>query len=431
MNAIFLQSVLIIDTVLVTPLGEETLAALGLATSFAALLAGVLFAFSSGTQLLLAQAHGGKNEIEIETRFWSGLMINFIIAGVGLGIIFAAGPRLFMLLATTTLMAEQAFQYLSVFSVAVLCIAIAQNLSVYFNAIGKSRIPFYSNLIELPINAVLSYLLIHGKAGFPEMGITGASIGSGVAIFIRAIFLTGALYRSKPHYFHRNPKRRKLSSQAIADHYWRALPIAGNFVTMSISINVCMMIYARLGVTQFAVLTLLFPWIRVAGHIVTSWSTATGILVGQILGGDVWEGLDEFVSRAWRVALILGGVVSAMYFGMFFLFGVVYPDLQPETRLYLWQLMPLLVVLPLIRTSNTICGHVLRAGGDAGYVFKVHASTQWLLTVPMTAAFVLYFDLGVVWVFAVVVLEELVKAIPFHLRMWSGQWKRKIVVELS
>ena len=112
---------------------------------------------------------------------------------------------------------------------------------------------------------------------------------------------------------------------------------------------------------------------------------------------------------------------------MFFLFEAIYPELKEETLNALWMFAPILAVTPFIRTSNTICGHVLRAGGDAKYVFKVHALTQWFITVPLSALFVLYWELPVVWVFALTLLEEVIKAVPFHLRMHSGSWKRRLV----
>ena len=93
----------------------------------------------------------------------------------------------------------------------------------------------------------------------------------------------------------------------------------------------------------------------------------------------------------------------------------------------LWSLLPILLIIPFVRTSNTMCGHVLRAGGEAPHVLKIHGFTQWLLTVPLTALFVLYFELPVVWIYSIILLEEIVKAAPFHFRMWSGVWKRSLV----
>ena len=188
-----------------------------------------------------------------------------------------------------------------------------------------------------------------------------------------------------------------------------------------------MMIYAKLGVNEFAALVLIAPWIKVAGHLSTAWGQSTGILVGQFLGDKNWSLLDGFISRSWRTSFLVATVISVSYIAIFFLFEIIYPDLEEETSRTLWMFAPILAVMPFIRTSNTICGHVLRAGGDATYVFKVHALTQWLVVVPLSALFVLYWELPVVWVFALTLLEEVIKAVPFHLRMHSGSWKRRLV----
>ena len=55
-----------------------------------------------------------------------------------------------------------------------------------------------------------------------------------------------------------------------------------------------------------------------------------------------------------------------------------------------------------------ICGNVLRAGGDAAYSLEIHASVQWLVTVPLSALLVLVFDLSVFWVFAIMIIDEIV-----------------------
>ncbi|MBO6920003.1 MAG: hypothetical protein JJ858_16365 [Rhizobiaceae bacterium] len=49
---------------------------------------------------------------------------------------------------------------------------------------------------------------------------------------------------------------------------------------------------------------------------------------------------------------------------------------------------------------------------------------QWGFRVPATALAVLYFDLSAFWVLSLLFLEELVKFLPFHTRLWRGDWKR-------
>ena len=424
-NAILLQLILVIDTVLVTPLGEESLAAMGLAASVAGILVGLLMAFSNGTQLIIAQAFGAKNFKAMSVGFRSGAVINTLIACFGILFIFIFGKSLIDLIADKASLVEMAYDYLKIFSIVVFGVSISQNITVYFNATGKSRIPLYANILELPINVVVSMVLIYGMFGFAEMGLEGAAIGSAVAVSSRAIFLL-VFYSKQPSY-QAVGEVTSLTPQHVKRHVTYATPIAGTFVSMILASGVCMMIYAKLSINEFAALVLIAPWIKVAGHLSTAWGHSTGILVGQLLGQNNWSQLDGFVSRSWRMSFIVAAVISIAYIAMFFLFEAIYPELEQETLNALWLFAPILAVTPFVRTSNTICGHVLRAGGDAKYVFKVHALTQWFVIVPLSALFVLYWELPVVWVFALTLSEEIIKAVPFHLRMLSGNWKRNLV----
>ena len=426
LNALLLQAVLIVDTVLVTPLGEQALAAMGLAASLASLVIGSLFAFSNGTQLIVAQAVGAGHAAAIKSGFWSGLFINLLVAGLGICLIQFAAADLLHRLAESPDIADQALRYLSIFCFVFLGVALSQNLTAYFNASGNSRVPFYSNLIELPVNVMLSFLLIHGQAGLPAMGLAGAAVGTLVAVLVRSLFLVACLYAGGQGEILRGGWQRGRLLHQLRLHFAQAWPIAGSFISMTLSLSVCMLLYSRLGVNQFAALTLIFPWVRVGGQLVTSWAQATGILVGQLLGRGQLDVLDEFVGRAWRVSFCLGTLVAASFVLMCYSFQWIYPDLQAETLGYLWQLLPLLLLLPLLRTSNTMCGNLLRAGGDAAYSMKIHLGSQWLMTVPLTALFVVTLDLSVFWIYSVILLEEVVKAFPFHQRIYSGHWKRRI-----
>lgn len=427
LNAILLQCILIIDTVLVTPLGEESLAAMGLAASVGSIILGFLFAFSNGSQLLIAQAYGAENPVALKSGFWAGQTINWLAALTGISIIILAGETLLAAIAPTAAVAQQANAYLLIFSGVIAGVSVSQNITALFNATGNSKLPFYSNLLELPVNAGVSYALIYGLWGLPALGLSGAAWGSVIAVGTRTLFLTGCLFMTRQTFLLLAGWLKGSFTQTLKYHFKQSAPIAATFISMVLTMNVCMMLYARLGVNQFAALTLISPWVKVAGHISTAWGQATGIMVGQILGKNNRDSLDDFVQRAWRFSFVISAVVAGLHGGMFFLFEVIYPELQQETLNALWSLMPVLLVIPFIRASNIMCGHVLRAGGEAPYAFKVHAYTQWLLTVPLTALFVLYFDLSVAWIYAIILLEEIVKSVPFHRRMWSGVWKRNLV----
>jgi len=349
--------------------------------------------------------------------------VGAVVASIGILAILIAHNPLVNQFAKTPEVAELASSYLVIFTIVIGALAVCQNISVFFYASGKPKLPFYSKVLELPFNAALSYALIYGHVGFPELGLGGAAIGSAGSVLLRAVFLLGCLFYVKAHYLLAPGWLLGSVRASINHHLQNAMPIAGTYISMNLSMTVCMMIYTQLEVFEFAALTILFLWVRTCGQVVTAWCQATGIIVGQLLGRRQIDILNSFVLGSWYVATVLGFIVAVIYALSPVIFKWVYPNLEDQTISVLSALLPLLILMPLVRSSNTICGNVLRAAGQSAYAFKVHVTAQWLFTVPMTALFVLVFELSIFWIFAIYIFEELIKAIPFHVRMLGGEWK--------
>jgi Na+-driven multidrug efflux pump len=75
---------------------------------------------------------------------------------------------------------------------------------------------------------------------------------------------------------------------------------------------------------------------------------------------------------------------------------------------------PLYIVLPIIRAYNTVAGNILRALGNSHLVLKIHFITQWVISLPICALLILYFEVSIFWAFAMIPIEELLKTIPFN-----------------
>ncbi len=147
--------------------------------------------------------------------------------------------------------------------------------------------------------------------------------------------------------------------------------------------------------------------------------------MAQILGAGAREDtLDTFLSRAWRSAFIAAGIVSFIYLLLCLSSPWIYDGLEAETQAALLLFLPTLILLPFPKGSNAICGQTLRASGDTLHVMNIFIVGQWLFKVPMTVLFVMVLHLSVGWVFALFLLEELVKFPMFHKRLLSGAWKQ-------
>jgi len=200
-NGIMFASASVIDTILVTPLGETSLAAMGLATAVGGLILGIMFSFAGGGQILVAQAFGANDNDALKSSFWISVANLGLIALAGTVLFFLGGEYLISLFAETQEMASFAYDYLTIFTLVIWSRVLSGPIITYFNGCGETKLPMYSYLIELPINVALSYALIYGYGVFPELGITGAAYGSAVATWMKSIFLTVAMYLKKPIVF--------------------------------------------------------------------------------------------------------------------------------------------------------------------------------------------------------------------------------------
>ncbi|GAB4384674.1 MATE family efflux transporter [Albidovulum sp.] len=425
LKAIILHGTVVIDAYLVSALGETALAAMGLAAAIAGFVLGAILAFANAMQIRAAQAFGTGDPVFVKSTLASGLTVSLAIGLAGLGVIAVFGESLIGTMAPSAEVGRLAREYLAVFSLVVLGESVGQVLSSHFNGSGRTRVPLYSFCLSLPINVIASVVLIHGLFGLPAFGVAGAAMGSALAVAVQVGFLCWHLLRREFALLRVPGWRQGAFGATVARHLGFSLPIAATFISATFATQVCTLIYARLDLNEFAAMTLIAPWIMVAGTIGMQWAQAAGIIVAQLLGGRQPEAmLDRFLSSAWRGAFWAAAAVAVIYAAVCLSAGYLYADLDARTRAVLLGFLPVLLFLPFPKGSNAICGNTLRASGDTIHVMHIFVWAQWLFRVPATAVAVLWLDLPAVWVLSLLLWEELLKFPAFHRRLLRGDWKR-------
>ena len=423
MRAVMMFSLVIIDLYLVSALGEDAVATVGIASVISGMLMGITFAFANAMQIKVAQAFGTEDPLKLKTAFYCGLIINIFLAIAGIILILAFGRPVLNLMAHTPQIAADASEYLLIFLLVIFAEAVSSVFTSHFNGCGQTKLSLYSFLISAPVNIGVSIVLIFGHYGFPEMGIVGAAWGTFVGAAMRLVYLGVMIYRSHGLFFNITGWLDGNLRVATGRQFSFSWPIAATFISMTFANQIAVAIYANLDVYQFAAITLIMPWVRIAGQLSYTWTQATGIFVAQLLGKSLSPPvLDEFLSRAWRGAFIAAGVVAFAYAVIIFATRFIYSDLTEQTLAALLSFLPVLLLVPFPRVSNAICGNVLRASGDSKSSMNIHLAANWLFMIPLTAFFVFYLELSVAWVFAITLMEELVKFPFFHRRIWAGEW---------
>ena len=418
LNGLLMQSMLMIDTLLISPLGELPLAAMGISTAIIAAILGIQMALANGTQLVLSRAVGSGNSASLSRAFVSGLIINTSISVMFWVILTCFDQTLIQAITSDITLHKEITNYLDIAKYIVIFTALTQVIIALFNGLGKTQVPFKGYLIELPINALLSYFFIHGyqftnTLGLEGLGVQGAAIGSLMAITVRLIYLALYMYLNKQITI-TLPVKDVSMIRNIRLHFIEIFPVAANVMVLAIGITVYQLLYSQLEINAYVAITLMMPWIRAGTQFIAAWSHSTAITVSQAIGSGKMDDLAKNVDKSIDIAVLISILCAIFFAGISLFIANIYPDLDAETYQALSVIAPLYIFLPIVRGYNTVHGNVLRALGKTTAVFKINFTGQWLISIPLCALIIFVFDASIFWAFAIQPFEEIVKAMPFR-----------------
>jgi Na+-driven multidrug efflux pump len=197
-------------------------------------------------------------------------------------------------------------------------------------------------------------------------------------------------------------------------HSREIFPVAVNVTILQIGISVYQLLYSQLNINAYVAITLVMPWLRAGTQFITAWAHSSAISISQAIGSRKLDDLAQNVDKSIDVAVIMSLVCALAFAGLSFILPNIYPELDAETYQALSLIAPLYIFLPIVRGYNTVHGHALRALGKTTSVFKINFIGQWLISIPLCALLILYFEVSIFWAFAIQPFEEIVKALPFR-----------------
>ena len=410
-NAILMQSVTIVDLLLIASLGDAQVAAFGIAGAIVTFLIGIQFAIANGTQLVLSRTVGAGDKKQIGLVMASAWVCNLSFSVLALITLLLLGSPLIDYIAHDPMVAAEGKSYVQVSLLLLLFSSASQVVVVYFNSTRNTRIPLYGFMIEIPCNIICSIILIYGLWGMPALGLAGAAWGSVIAIVIRFTYLA---YR-----FHQEKQRGRVEGFSIVNkasviaHLQEVVPIVANFIVLLTGALLFQMLFAQLPVPAYAAITLVLPWIKIGSMFANTWTQASTIIVSQQIGKKAWLTIPPFVHQSLFIARIISLFILLIFYTFSQIAPVLYPNLSEATLIALATIAPVYIVLPLVRTNNMFCGNMIRAMGDSYLIVRINIITQWIISLPL-CALMIYLDAPLYIVFGIMLFDEILKWQPFR-----------------
>src|SRR5215216_4799729 len=402
--------------------GDVSVAAVGLAGQVAFLLNLVHFGIISGAAMFTAQFWGRQDIPNLRRVLGLCLML-----AISASLIFFALAQLFPvqilhIYSKDPVVIELGTNYIRTFSWTFLFFAITFSYALVMRSTGNVKVPTTVSVGALIFSTFLSYSLIFGRFGFPELGIQGAALAAVIARFLECVTLLTVTYAR------RSPVAASFRELTDFDKVFFSrvikpmLPVILNELFWSLGITTYNIIYARLGTQSYAAMNIVSTIEQVAFVVFIGVSNATSVLVGNRIGSGREEEAYLYAGRSLGLGflggILLGLVLQLVKVPVLSLYNVSPEVIQDASRLinvvsfFLW-----------VRVNNmtTVVG-ILRAGGDTRFSLFLDGIIIWIVGVPMAylGAFVL--DLPVYLVYLCAMSEEATKWILGIRRYLSRKW---------
>ena len=176
-------------------------------------------------------------------------------------------------------------RYLRIIGWSYIVTAISFSYASVLRSTEQPRLPMVMSIVALITNAVLNYIMIFGKLGFPAMGVEGAALATLIARVLEMALMVIFVYAGKYVPAARIRELFDLSRNFVARFFRTATPVILNESIWSLGVSIYSVIYGRIGTNAVAAVNISGSVINLAMVLFQAMSNASGIIIGNRIGG--------------------------------------------------------------------------------------------------------------------------------------------------
>lgn len=409
MQSLLQSSFSVIDQLMIGKLGSGSIAGVGLGGKFASLYSVLLGAVMAAAGIMISQYIGQKNEREISRSFFANLMLM-----AGLAVFFMAlcifFPENIMGIYTRDEETKRiAAGYLRILAGSYLPMAVAGIAAVLLRSKEAAFLPLYASLAGAVLNTGFNYLLIFGKAGFPQMGVEGAAAATVIAQFAVCGITVCFLFRHNKKLHAKMVFLWRFDEEKRKQFLGILYPIILCEFFWSLGENVYTAIYGNMGTDACAAMTLTVPVQTLLIGALSGLAQAAGIMIGKALGGEEYGRAYRESKKLMKYGfcgsiLLSAGLWAARgyYVGIF--------NAGAEAKRMACEILLAFALIAPVKVQNMILGGgIIRSGGKTKYVMYIDLVGTWLFGVPLGLLGAFIWKLPVAQVYFLLSMEECVR----------------------
>ena len=424
----------LIDTLMVSKLGDVALSSVGMAGQWSWLLNLVSFGLCSGMSVFAAQYWGIKDYKSMRRVLGIALCTASVIAILFFipACFFSTTVISFFNREAAVIESGSAYMKLACFSYPAVMLTVI--LSGFLRNIEKVRVPMYVSAVTTVLNAVLNYGFIFGKFGLPELGVRGAAAATCISSWTGPVLLLMISAFQKNHLV-RSPKDLfSFKPHHITAFFKRAIPVVCNEALWATGIVVLNAVYSNMGYEYYAAVTILKTVVDLAFAFFVGLGNACVIMVGKSVGkGNIERAVNDSKRFALLVPLtaFVIGILMVIFRGQLisiFNMGDNISELTVSTARTIILFVGLEMPLRMIAYVQVV--GIFRSGGDTFIGMVCDVGSLWVFAVPAAILVSKVFALPFVAVLMTAYLaEDIPKSIFCLLHFRSLKWLKPVTSE--
>lgn len=417
-----------IDTMMISSLGETYVASVGLCAQFSFLMFSCYWGFVGGGILFFSQYWGAKDDKGIARSYGMTIFCMLTVALIfTLLAIFAPGVVL-KIYTDKVHIREIGIEYIRIVGFAYIMQVLSIAMSSLLRSTERVKIPLYASIASVCTNTFFNWLLIFGHWGFPALGVKGAAIATVISAAVNVLVIFVCAGATKYKYLFMVKDFFKWDREFVSLYVKKCFPIICNELLIGAG-NMVINIVLGHQVEEAIAAVAVFRTIEglVIGFF-AGFASAASVLVGKEVGAG---NIKNAYHRAIRIVYFCQVTIALIVLVLFAVRGPLLHmmNLNGLSFEYGTGLVFIYGFACIIRMGNWTQNDTYRSSGDATYGTMLEIIFMFILVLPCLLLANYVFHAPFLVVFACCYADEIIRYILMQIHMYSGKWIKPVTPE--
>lgn len=298
-----------VDSFFIARLGTDEVAAMGYITRVAMVIISLSIGLMAGVSSVIARVAGRGDQEEIKKLSTNTLIITFALSLLVTVTGLLTIDPLFRAMGANDQVMTHVHDYVYIWYFSTLFIMLPMTGGAVMRALGDTKLQGNLMLWSAILNAILDPLLIFGLYGFPELGFEGAAWASFITRFISfAIILWSLQFQYHVISFGGQSWEHFVTSIKKILHV--GVPATGTNLIIPVVAVLIIAVVSRFGTEAVAATHVATTVEMLSLVLFFATSAVIGPFIGQNLGANKFDRIDEAITKISLFCLVWGAIVA-------------------------------------------------------------------------------------------------------------------------